>query len=73
MSDGGLVAGIFTDVMGIGIIIVLLRMNHTLGKLSQGLIHFGRTVEDHETRLRAVEIRPTSVHMHRETTVVEDA
>jgi len=52
---GGVLQSVLTDIMGIGIIVVLLRMNHTLGKLSEGLTHFGRTVNDHEQRIRKVE------------------
>lgn len=53
-----MISAILTDIMGLGIIIVLLRMNHTIGGLGQSLLHFGKSVDDHEARLRIREASP---------------
>lgn len=46
---------IVTQAIGISVVVVLLRMNHTLGQLVAGLKHVSDVIEDHEIRLRAVE------------------
>lgn len=44
--------------VGFGIIAVLLKMNHTLGKLCSKMDIAIKTSEDHEDRIRFLEKQP---------------
>lgn len=44
--------------IGFGIIAVLLKMNHTLGKLCSKMDTVTTRQDDHETRLRELEHKP---------------
>ncbi len=44
--------------VGFGIIAVLLKMNHTLGKLCSKMDISMKTSEDHEGRIRTLEKKP---------------
>lgn len=65
-----MIEAMLTDILGIGVILVLLRMNHTLGGLAKSIKHFAGIIEDHEIRLRSVErsipviIEKTETHFH---------
>lgn len=50
-----MIEAMLSDVLGIGIILVLLRMNHTIGGLAKSIKHFAGVIEDHEERIRHAE------------------
>lgn len=50
-----MIEAMLTDILGIGIILVLLRMNYTIGSLAKSIKHFAGVIEDHEERIRHAE------------------